>query len=173
MSQNHTTIIEAAEIGTQVEMTSAKNIISFIKAGNAYFTIFFRNAGKHFTFRVAKSKKKKDSPFFVSLLTGGDNQSSYTYVGILGDYSGTLRLCGQKLSAEAESMKALAFLLSRLTTARTNNFTNGWERATPAHVEFLHMSACGRCGRALTTPESVHTGLGEYCARIMGKEWAA
>lgn len=174
MSQNHTTILAENEvvIGKGVEMTSPANIINFIKAGHAIFTVYFRNAGKHFTFRIAKSKKK-DSPLFVSLLTGSNNEASYTYVGLLTDYSNTLALRGQKMSAEADSMKALAFLLGRLTTARRNGYTNGWERATPAHVEFLHMGACGRCGRTLTTPESLHTGLGAYCAKIMGVEWAA
>ena len=32
-------------------------------------------------------------------------------------------------------------------------------------VRALHSGCCGRCGRKLTVPESIDTGLGPVCAR--------
>jgi hypothetical protein len=37
-------------------------------------------------------------------------------------------------------------------------------RALPAGVEVWHEGHCMRCGRALTVPESISTGLGPVCA---------
>ena len=40
-----------------------------------------------------------------------------------------------------------------------------------ARFEFRHEGRCGRCGRALTVPESIDTGFGPHCAAEMGVPW--
>lgn len=39
-------------------------------------------------------------------------------------------------------------------------------------ADIRHEGRCGRCGRALTRPESIDTGLGPDCAEKMGRAWA-
>jgi hypothetical protein len=34
----------------------------------------------------------------------------------------------------------------------------------PGSVDVLHSGRCGRCGRTLTTPDSIERGLGPECA---------
>jgi hypothetical protein len=38
-------------------------------------------------------------------------------------------------------------------------------------VEVRHAGKCGHCGRKLTVPESVDTGIGPDCAKKLGIEW--
>jgi UDP-N-acetylglucosamine 2-epimerase len=40
----------------------------------------------------------------------------------------------------------------------------GRESEAIPEIEVFHMGACLRCGRALTTPESITRGLGPDCA---------
>jgi len=53
------------------------NWTNFITAGNAVFTVRNDNTGRRFTFKVKKVENKE--LWFVSVLAGSDNNSSYTY----------------------------------------------------------------------------------------------
>jgi hypothetical protein len=37
----------------------------------------------------------------------------------------------------------------------------------PESVEFFHEGRCGKCGRKLTTPESVTAGFGPECIKTI------
>ena len=59
-----------------------------------------------------------------------------------------------KVTADAQSWKVFSFLVKHVSA--------GTE--LPAKVKFLHQGKCGRCGRALTVPSSIESGLGPTCA---------
>ncbi|GMU26254.1 MAG: hypothetical protein AMXMBFR16_11590 [Candidatus Uhrbacteria bacterium] len=128
----------------------------FATAGRAVFTV--SNAtGERYTFKVKRKDNEAPRPpvYFVSLLTGPDNTRDYTYVGVLNDYNGSVRLTAA--SRYAEDSKPVAVVRWALKKV--------WERGTlPAGYEILHEGRCGRCGRPLTVPESIKTGLGPECA---------
>jgi hypothetical protein len=130
---------------------NATDILTFIAAGRAVFTITSNATGKSFTYRFGRPHDNLDGgPIFASVLTGPDNQQDYTYMGV---YYPARRAVvptkGSKVAADAPSFVALAWFLAHAGDPR---------------VAFRHEGRCGRCGRALTVPSSIDTGLGPECA---------
>lgn len=134
----------------------------FVLAGKAIFTVD-NGQGNWYTFRVThKPGSERFGPaWFASLLTGPDNTSSYTYVGMIDPELGTVRLTAKSpYPVDSIPVKVLAFALRVL-----------WGRqAIPAGYEIHHEGRCGCCGRALTTPESIESGIGPVCAGRMAQE---
>lgn len=145
-------------------ITSAADIAQFLLAGNATFTLVSTSTKARFTYRVSRADgEDKGRPWFVGLLTGSDNEHSYSYAGCMFPGSFDLRFGRKsKVSPEAPSMKALTWFLANLGAAvagKSNKLSQ---------VEFYHEGRCGRCGRKLTVPTSVVTGLGPDCAAALG-----
>jgi hypothetical protein len=104
----------------------------------------------------------KDAPpeiLFVKLLTGSDNESSYSYLGNLRLTPHPRYEHGRKstIADTAPGAKAIGWYLSRLLGD-----------ASVDGVEVWHEGVCGRCGRALTVPESIERGIGPDCWEKMG-----
>lgn len=137
------------------QMTDAKDVARFIYAGNALFTIVSRKTGARFTFKVsaARGEREKSKMRFVKVLNGPDNTSSYLYLGYVKTNQPGVMIAGNKGHPEAASYKAIAWTLKQLAVGKM-----------PESLEFLHSGKCGCCGRALTVPESIKTGLGPICA---------
>ena len=142
-------------------MTDPRMINAFMHAGKAVFTVVSRKTGTRFTYRV----RKADRPdfFFVDLLTGPENTADYAFIGTIGR-----RLQGDGCWAfqyshradsysheNAPSVVAISWLVERL------NYVG--RPLDPAQIEFWHAGTCARCGRDLTDPESIETGLGPVC----------
>ncbi len=137
---------------------TAKDVQRFIYAGRALFTIVSKKTGARFTFRVKSNHKSKDGRIhkpiqFVQVLSGTDNENSYSYLGYLSPHSKGKLNPGNKGKPDALSFQSLNWLLGHL---ETDNM--------PEQVEFYHAGKCGACGRTLTVPESIETGLGPVCA---------
>ena len=141
--------------------TQADNTLAFILAGNARFTVESAKTGVRYTFRVsaAKDAKEGQSLWFVSLLTGSDNESDYTYMGIVrGDGDRFSFMTTKKSRFTMGSTPAVAFnwTFQALIAGRM-----------PTGVEVSHEGRCGRCGRTLTVPSSIAAGIGPECAEKM------
>jgi len=133
------------------QITDKQAIKKFITAGKAEFTLESNTTGTHFTFKVSEYKDKPGA-FFVKFLNGPD---SYGYAGMLFQ-NGQLRFVRTAASPKTESpvVRAINWFINQLD-----------DRGTKIdQVEFHHIGKCGRCGRKLTTPESILTGLGPICA---------
>jgi len=106
--------------------------------------------GARFTYRV--TQKDASSPHFVALLSGPDNESSYTFLGTI--FEGMTYRHGKRssVSPEAPSAKAFAWAWGYLAKGEM-----------PPNCEVWHEGRCGRCGRALTVPESIFSGIGPVC----------
>jgi hypothetical protein len=141
----------AARLAEPARMTEAEKVLRFALAGNATFTIVSLKTGTRFTFKV---RAKDERMSFVSLLTGSDNENDFSYLGTIFSDSRTFRH-GRKsrITEDAPSSRAFAWFWSKLLGG-----------ALPETMEFHHAGRCGRCGRKLTVPESVETGLGPECA---------
>jgi hypothetical protein len=136
-------------------MTNPAEIIRFMMAGKSRFTLVSLKTEQRFTYRVTKSEG--DNPvYFVSLLTGQDNTSSFSYFGYIK--RGIFYHGGQKarVGADAPSVKAFSWAYQ--------GFISG---TVKEQLQFWHEGRCGRCGRALTVPESVRTGFGPECAGLV------
>lgn len=124
---------------------------SFALAGNARFTLRNSATGNRFTYRVRASADGRI--YFVSLLSGADNENAYTYLGTIkaGRYQHGRR---SRIGTDAPSARAFEWAWPRIENL-------------PAVVEVWHEGRCGRCGRALTVPESLALGLGPECAKAL------
>lgn len=129
---------------------------TFATAGKAIFTLENSATGRRFTFKVRKNSRDAGPAFFVSVLTGSDNNSDYTYLGCIfrdGEYRHGSR---SSIGRDAMSAKAFAWFWTTITRGEL-----------PASVTVWHEARCGRCGRRLTVPESVASGFGPECVRLV------
>lgn len=138
----------------------------FILAGNATFTIV--DGDTRFTYKVKSftadknkfwsTKNQDKSVYFVSVLTGPSNESDYQYMGLLklqpdGDY-----IFGRTAKSRFEEAAPSMLLFRRAWNAVERGCC--WPHA----LEFWHEGVCCVCGRKLTVPESIASGIGPECA---------
>jgi hypothetical protein len=128
----------------------------FFEAGHAIFTVSNDN-GDHYTYRVSKPDSKK--PFFVSLLTGPDNLSDYTYLGTYNPIDHRLYITkASKMHIDSTPVRVFMWAVQRVVSGQ----------ALPPGYAIYHEGRCCRCGRRLTTPESIEAGIGPECSRMGG-----
>lgn len=133
----------------------------FILAGNACFTVKSAKTGTRYTYKVTRgdcSRCKKPvcgcwahPTYFVALLTGPDNTAGYTYLGMIREDFKATRATGAQQTGKP--FLAFAYVWKALSAG-----------VYPAQVEIWHEGRCGRCGRNLTVPESIASGIGPVCA---------
>ncbi len=126
----------------------------YVTAGKASFTLKSLKSGDHYTYRVRRAKGKPDAPLFVQVLAPGEGRR-FHYLGCI--FPDGYRH-GRKSPVKETEPEAKAFAWF-------------WPRAEslPAIVEFHRSSKCCRCGRELTTPESIAAGVGPECAGRAGR----
>lgn len=147
----------------------------FALAGNARITLVSTKTGARFTYRISAPRDDKGADVrFVALLNGSDNESSFAYLGTVflaervaigGNAFG--RVYGKipakapkfvhgkksKIGESAPSARAFSWAWSFLSRGEL-----------PPGAEVWHEGRCGCCGRALTVPESIASGIGPVCA---------
>jgi len=144
---------------------NAAAVFQFVTGGNALFTIESVQTGTRFTYSVRSSEDNEQAKqsgrgvFFVSLLSGPNNETDFAYLGILPKSDpATFRLTAKsRASEDAPSVKAFRWFWRQVCASRL-----------PASVACWHEGRCGRCGRTLTVPSSIETGFGPECADKMG-----
>lgn len=135
----------------------AKEIKDYMLAGNA--TVTMSGLKARYTYKVSRAKNQEPGAaplYFVALLSGPDNESDYTYMGVL---NGTLKLT-KKSAFKDDSIPVRAFRYVWAHVSAGN---------LPPQAEVRHEGSCGRCGRKLTTPESIDRGIGPECWSKMGE----
>jgi hypothetical protein len=132
-------------------ITDPKDALNFMLAGRARFTLRSEKTGTRFTFQVSQPEGK--DIWFVGLLTSGDNESGYSYVGIISKDFVFLTTGASKLPMDAPPLKAFSWTLRHLVE----------RQEVPPQLEVWHEGACGKCGRTLTVPESIASGFGPTC----------
>lgn len=132
------------------QFQSAATAVTFILAGRARFTLVSQKTGARFTYRVTQKDEK--SPHFVGVMTGSDNESSYTFLGTVFERKNYAHGRRSTLSPDTASSRAFVWAWSFLARGEM-----------PPACEVWHEGRCGRCGRALTVPESISSGIGPVC----------
>ena len=139
-----------------MSFTNANDAYTYMLAGKSIFTLVSGATGTRFTYKVSLMKKRNTNDadaFYVSVLTGPDNTSSYSRLAMVFDGGKLVFPRSWEISPNAPSAKALAWSFGKLQKG-----------IMPSNLSVYHNGHCGRCGRHLTTPESVQTGLGPICA---------
>jgi hypothetical protein len=124
---------------------------AFILAGDARFTFVSAKTGQRYTYRV--TQPKDGVPHFVKVLTGPDNETAYTFLGTIFESATYRHGRRSRIGQDASSAKAFAWAWG--------NIARG---ILPESLEVWHEGRCCCCGRALTTPESIASGIGPVCA---------
>lgn len=146
-------------LGLAGKVTRAQKMLSkeFVLAGRSVFTVS-NPSGERYTFRVNKSKESgnRAACWFVSLLTGPDNTSDFTYLGLLRHDTGAVLLTrASRYKADSKPVRVAEWVLA--------NIWLGLD--LPEGYAVHHEGRCGKCGRVLTVPESIESGIGPECAK--------
>ena len=143
--------------------------LAFMLGGKATFTLKSLQTGKHFTYKVFNSSKfangvKTSNPFFkfVHLMTGSDNERSYTYTGYIRatgeswsfdiDKGNVEKGRKAKVTEQTLGVIALNFVFNNLLIGKEMPF-----------LEFWSSGACSGCGRLLTNEKSLELSMGPVC----------
>lgn len=132
--------------------------VQFLTGGHAIFTLT-NPAGEYYTYRITEPKDFNDSypVWFVSLLTGPNNTQDYTYLGIMRKDrdSGALFItttAKSKFDKDSKPVKVVQWALKKI---QEGQFPEGYKAE--------HIGRCAVCGRPLTTPASLESGIGPIC----------
>jgi hypothetical protein len=162
-------IIEDSRFQIEIGQISLFDALNYILGGNATFTTVSINTGNRFTFRCSQLKRfdatlKKEvaeEMWFVSVLTGPDNDSNYSYMGTISTKENNkwiMRLTkNSKIGKEAPSYAAFTTVLNYLQNSVS--FIDGLRDK----LKIYHDGTCSKCGKTLTTPISVVTAFGPIC----------
>ena len=148
-------------VGKKHKISVVDDIKNFIFAGNAIFTIESSQTGVWYTYKMKRADQKDENckTFFVAVLRGPDNISSYTYLGTVFDGEKFVLTKKSRYKDDSTCVKAFKFFFNNIV----KNFID-------PRLNFYHMGICGRCGRALTVPDSIQRGIGPVCATMTGEE---
>lgn len=137
-----------------------KYVLNYMLAGKSDFTILSLKTGDKFKYEILRKRSKYS----------GEKASKYVYLvstSIKGtmQYAGTIYLDKNinlfkftkgnrgKLSVENINIKSLLYIMNKL---------NKNEEVDTAYI--YHSGYCGRCGKKLTSSESLKIGLGPECS---------
>jgi len=123
---------------------NVKETITYIYGKRATFTISNLNRSKHFTYK----RWNKHNTRFIGYLR---SKKKYKYIGILNDDL-YLIMTQKSPSITTPEVTVLNNALARLRAG---------ELPPDGHIE--HCDRCCMCGRKLTDPESLRTGVGPVC----------
>lgn len=152
------------------QLTTAEAVKAFVLAGNATITLVSKRTGTRFTYKVRRAKPDDQrgpvNMFFVSLLTGADNEGDFQYLGFIrtenasptqrrGFFHGGRK---SKITTMAPSYTAFAWFWGKVAALGV----------LPDELEVWHEGRCGRCGRKLTVPTSIASGFGPDCIDMVG-----
>ena len=137
-------------------MFQLTNPKEFAFAGNAVITLESENTKNHFTYKIKRADNDPNL-YFVNLLHGQDNLNDFSFIGCV--YRNTCTFVPRHkyrdvgISYWPPSFRAINFFFSHIDNI-------------PNKLHVYHEGRCGRCGRRLTTPESITCGLGPECRKF-------
>lgn len=133
-----------------------EHIRKFVLGGNAIITLRSGKTGNHFTYHIVRNKNNNDL-YSIRLLRGPDNTRDYTYIGSYyscDDYFYIAKpFVRSSRSLLTSSVRAMDYFLSHIDNI-------------PPLLYVYHEGRCARCGRRLTTPESIERGFGPECYKM-------
>jgi len=138
-------------------LETADDQLAFALAGNATFTLVSLKTEVRYTYRVRQCEDKP-TLYFVAVMTGADNETSYQYLGTV------IKTDVPQLSTYRYGVKSKIGEHAPSAGA----FYWWWKHKGHAQIQVWHEGRCGRCNRKLTVPESIANGIGPECMKYLG-----
>ena len=135
-------------------LTNYIDVTNYIYGGKGTCTIESKVTGVRFTYKMKRPKgeRKDNGPVFIYVLTGSDNNHDYTFAGTLWHQYGYNHSRKSGMAENAPSIKAFRWFIKGINSSLKQ-------------ANFYHEGTCCRCGRKLTVPESIKSGIGPECAK--------
>jgi len=165
----------APETTAQIATSDSAAVREYVMGGRSTFTVVSVKTQARYTFRVriptirARNQAAGETieqyrdrkaaalqgPRTVEAMTGSDNYCDYTTIGTI----------------DAEGNFTEKSWAPRKVEGRKAGFVWFWQALNQAaeklaQCEVWHDGHCGCCGKKLTVPESLSTGIGPICAGI-------
>jgi hypothetical protein len=141
-------------------LESVTDIRNYLFAGKAEFTLQSNVTGKHYTYRVLSKTEEPNYPVkFLYVLSGSNNDSDWSYAG-------TVRMLKNNPSHEISYNTTPKAQFTRTSPAIIALRWLIWKlnkNELSPDLSFLHSGKCSACGRKLTDPESIRSGMGKIC----------
>lgn len=137
----------------EIKMIPHDTIEDFILAGKSIFTVKNPKTENRFTYKVSKSKN--GDLYFVSALTSPDH---YEFIGTLFDKVNFSHSKKSIIDPNSQISIVFKWILNKVKT-----------KSIPEYIQVWHSGKCGRCGRNLTTPDSIDSGYGPECIKLIKK----
>lgn len=125
--------------------------VKYLTAGKAVFTLNKPCNGRRYTYKVTQDKNNPRR-FFVNVLFGPEKD--YRYIGLF--YDDTFKLRTTNASSVPHAHPAVDLIEEYLDRVSG--------RDMHLNLEVYKSQRCARCGRLLTTPDSIQIGLGPECS---------
>ena len=131
--------------------------LDFMFGGKSLFTILNESTGNRFTYTL-ENPKDKENIYFLNVFKGTENTNKrhYRYVGMFTKNLNFYITKNSKFNLESVETKALLYVVNKLKTG-----------SLPSFIKVFHHGKCGHCGRTLTVPSSILSGLGPKCASYL------
>ena len=129
----------------------------FALAGKATFTAVSKATNKRFTFKVTAFDEPRFFTHAIFVMSGPDNESSYSYMACMTRDREIKWTQKSRVSQDALSAKAFKWIWKHRNSPDIHE-----------KVEIMHAGKCCCCGRKLTEPESIQTGIGPICRQRKG-----
>ncbi len=120
-----------------------------VEKGSVYFSFENTQSAHHRTFKISKSDFA-EGKLVIGLLTGSDNEFAYTNFGFINPTTGQVNLW-RKYEYDSTFPKYAKMMQGM------------FQNTLPDYINAHHSGKCFRCGRQLTTPESIESGIGPIC----------
>ena len=138
---------------------------------NGIYTIRFTKSGDHRTLRVKTVRQGKlQGKRILELLTGPDNESSYTAFAFVEDdhvmvWKSKRAPAKPRGYFEGSYWSPLYSKWQKAAAVFTDLVLRGQGGYWKSYCELMLSANCRRCNRTLTTPESIEAGIGPECAQ--------
>ena len=135
------------------------NLRAFVLAGKAILTLVDTMEDIRYTYRVRKRKDKRSegNVWFVDILVGKNNMSDYKYTCYFKE---DLKIkTSQRSIVKDMKDKRISMFKSMIAGIDTLPNDISW-------LKVYNMGTCGRCGKPLTVPSSIESGLGPECVKL-------
>lgn len=150
--------IKPTTIGNTSGVLENKDVLNFILGGRSYFTLVNEDTSNRITYKVNFPRRQRDEKNPVYFVRTADI-GGYKYLGMMVKENNVwlfkeTKKTDLRIATMKQKFQVFQWYLKNLQ-----------QQSLPESIKFYHEGRCCRCGRKLTVPESIKTGIGPECKK--------